>query len=263
MQRLGKPAIVHRLLASFVITLGIGGPAFGQTKLTFTVGGVAYSADHYPATAGTTPHPVVVMAHGVDGMGGESGKQIDEFAKQLAGEGYVVIVPHYFDTKDGGDSSNLKYVGIRMANRANYPPRIAAAVDLATVQPNIDKNRLGLVGFSLGGGLVLEHAESKPGTVKAVVDFFGYIKGTSITSEVAKLPPTLVLHNKMDGIVPVNESSKLLLEALGKTMPKVEHDHTYYDNGNPDTKYHTFIPGSTDEKDSRDRCITWLKKYVP
>jgi dienelactone hydrolase len=61
-----------------------------------------------------------------------------------------------------------------------YLPRIAAAVQHALEHHEADGGRLGLIGLSLGGGLVLDYAESAPaGQVKVLIDFFGYISATS------------------------------------------------------------------------------------
>jgi len=48
--------------------------------------------------------PVVVVVHGVDGMASESGAEIRRFADQIAGQGFLVFTPHYFDANDGSDT---------------------------------------------------------------------------------------------------------------------------------------------------------------
>jgi dienelactone hydrolase len=121
-------------------------------------------------------------------------------------------------------------------------------------------DRLGLVGMSLGGGLVLEYAETTgAGQVKAVVDFFGYIPDPNIYAKAAKLPPTIVFHSKKDMIVNI-KTSEDLVEALKKN--NVEHDHGFYPDGDPNVFHHPFAPGSDEDVESRDRAITWLKAHL-
>ena len=102
--------------------------------------------------------------------------EIGKFAKQIAEAGFLVFVPHYFDAEDGPDNVSLEeLVGKRLPRVGQYPPRVTAAMDHVLAQPEGD-GRLGLVGLSLGGGLAVGYAESVPGRVKALVDFFGFME---------------------------------------------------------------------------------------
>lgn len=233
-----------------------------QTPLTFTVGRDSYAIERYSSGAGGKC-PLVVILHGVDGLGGTSGAQIRKFAEQVADDGFLAFVPHYFDA--GDESSTLPILQLfdqRISRVASYIPRIAAAVDFASKQRDADSGRLGLIGFSFGGGLVLDYAESAPApTVKALVDFFGYIFDPRILANAGRLPPTLILHNANDGVVKVIYSSKPLLEALAKT--KVVHESHFYDKDvNPVGPNHAFLPGGEADVDSRSRAIAWLKAHL-
>lgn len=205
----------------------------GQMSSTFEMGSQKYAIDRYADKSGAVKRPVVVVVHGVDGMGGESGTEIQKFAEQIAGEGFLTFAPHYFDANDGPDTLPLPELFARRVPRVgSYPARIAAAVDYALKHRDADGGRLGLVGLSLGGGLVLNYAESAPaGKVKALVDFFGYISDPKIYVQAGRLPPTLILHNKKDEVVKLRESSQALLDSLEKT--KVPHDHQFYDEQQP------------------------------
>lgn len=233
-----------------------------QTPLKFDVGTEHYDIDKYNAGAAAR-RPAVVVFHGVDGLGATSAPQIRQFAEQIADEGFVAFVPHYFDAADGSDTLPvLQLFDRRVPKVASYAPRIAAAVDFALKQKEADSSRLGLVGFSLGGGLVLDYAESAPpATVKAVVDFFGYVSDPRILANAGRLPPTLILHNANDGVVTVASSSQPLLDALATT--KVTHEHHFYDKDvNTAGRNHAFLPGGPADVDSRQRAIGWLKKHL-
>jgi dienelactone hydrolase len=227
----------------------------------YVSGSASYTMDRYAEKTGAAARPVVVMLHGVDGLGTQSGVQIDKFARQIAGEGFLVFVPHYFDAADGADTAPIPGLFARRVPRVGfYPPRIAAAVDHAKKQPGADATHLGLIGLSLGGGLALQYAEGAPaGTIEALVDFFGYIPDQAILDNVSRLPPTLILHNKADDIVRVVVSSKPLLEALDKST--VIHDHEFYDDLNP-PGHHPFLPGGHADVDSRSRSVDWLKTHL-
>ena len=227
----------------------------------FGIGTHRYQIDRYAAKSGAAKRPLVVMLHGVDGMGGESGTEIGKFAEQIAGAGFLVFVPYYFDSADGDDSLPIEeLLALRVPRVGSYPARIAAAVDHVLKQPDAD-GRLGLVGLSLGGGLAVGFAESVPsGRVKALVDFFGYISDAKHFLNAGRLPPTLILHNSADPLVKVPESSQPLLEALDNTS--VIHDHCFYKDDNPSRRNHPFLPGGKADVDSRSRSVAWLKTYV-
>jgi dienelactone hydrolase len=230
---------------------------------TFEIGGQKYPVDRYMGPGGAAKRPVVVMAHGVDGMGEPSATEIRKFAEQIAADGYLVFTPHYFDANDGSDTLPIEaLLALRVPRLALYPPRIAAAISYATKDSHADGARVGLIGLSLGGGLMLDYAESAPvGRVKALVDFFGYVSDQRICDNANRLPPTLILHNANDGVVQLALSSQPLLKALDATT--VPHDHCFYtDDHNPARKDHPFLPGGKADVDSRSRSLAWLKKYV-
>lgn len=245
---------------SFVSALLWAQPAVGQVA-TFQVGTETFAVDRYPAKPRAAKRPVVVMVHGLDGLSGASGVGIRKFAEQVADSGFLVVVPHYFGPADGPDSLALpRLLELRAPRDASYRSRISAAVQHALKEKDADAGKLGLVGFSLGGGQVLAYAHAAPaGNVKAVVDYFGYIAEPKVLTEAAKLPPTLVLHNANDGVVP-SSVSRALLASLDKTA--VKHESVFYLDTNPVQRNHPFRSGGAADVDSRTRSIAWLKTYL-
>jgi dienelactone hydrolase len=227
-------------------------------SLTFSVGSETLAMDRYPETPGTAKRPVVLMVHGLDGLTGASGIGIRKFAEQVSDAGYLVLVPHYFGSEDTPDPSP-DVLEQRVLHNAAYQPRIAAAVDRALEETDADKEHVGLVGFSLGGGQVVAYAEAASvGRVKAVVDFFGYLEPTMLAGA-DRLPPTLVLHNNADLIVRSTVSRDLVTSL---TTAGVEHDAVFYDEDNPLQGNHPFLSGGPADLDSRKRTIGWLKAHL-
>jgi dienelactone hydrolase len=225
------------------------------------VGTETCTVDSFAARTGAAKRPVVVMLHGVDGMVGESASEIYKLAEQIADDGYLVFVPHYLGSGSGTtELPSPDVLAQRTAHVNRYRPCVAAAVDYAVAQPDGDSSRLGLVGLSLGGGLALWYAESAAsGKVKALVDFFGHVSDPAIYSNAAKLPPTLVFHNKGDGIVPVRHSIDVIA-ALARDG--VTHDSQIYDEVYAARFHHTFRPGGPADVDSRARTRKWLDTHV-
>lgn len=220
---------------------------------TFPVGTDKYTIDRYATQSGPATRPVVVMLHGVDGMVGESEKEVRKLAAQIADDGYLVFVPHYLDPAPGSTTMASRDVLVQRTLQAStYRPRVTAAVNYALAQAGADTTRVGIIGLSLGGGPALWYAESAPrGNVKAVVDYFGHIGDQGIYANAANLPPTLIFHNHDDGIVPRTMSEKLIAAMVAKGV--VHDSEIYREPSYPERWDHTFRPGGKADVDSRAR----------
>ena len=84
------------------------------------------------------------------------------------------------------------------ANIAPHAPAVSAAIEHLSKRPDADPERLGLVGFSLGGGIAMSYINASPaGTVDVFADFYGYV-APLLGAGVANFPPTIIFHNKND-----------------------------------------------------------------
>lgn len=98
--------------------------------------------------------PAVLALHptGADGkrlIGGKSPKANRQYANELASRGYVVIAPDYpsfGDLKDHDFSSDLFPSGSMQGVVSHL-----RCVDYLESLPSVDKNRIGVIGHSLGG----------------------------------------------------------------------------------------------------------------
>ena len=232
-----------------------------QTATPFSMGTDTYQMTRYEAAGGSKTRPAVVFLHGTDGLAGESGTEIKKFAEQLAADGFLVFVPNYFGNDGEGTLPPLELYARRIQAVSTFAPRVAAAIDRARAEPGVAPDQLALVGLSLGGGLALQYAASRPkGDVDAVVDFFGYVAPEStVYRDAARLPPTLIFHNKQDKIVSPSFSTRLR-DALTKS--RVTHEHYENDDDYAERQFHPFRPGGKADVESRSRTRAWLKKYV-
>src|SRR5262249_48617927 len=142
-----------------------------------------------PATPG--PHPALVVLPAVHGADGGEGKPYLDQAVAYARKGYVVLLVHYHDATDVR-AEPLAAVRLRVlqffqpgaartpedekALAKHFESWAAAAegaVRYARARPNVDKKRVALVGFSLGGAVALRAAVRKVADVRAVVNLFG------------------------------------------------------------------------------------------
>ena len=182
---------------------------------TFSTGpGMDFNIEIAPAPADGKRYPVVVLIHGNFGLVAPFGDPLRHFTEEIAALGYLATLPTYYnDGRDHRDDTDI----------AGHVPALTAAIKHLRGRPDADPDRLGLVGFSLGGGIAMSYiTASRPGTVKVFADFYGYVAPV-LGAGVAKFPPTIIFHNEDDPVVRVAENSEPLAKALDGP-PRIDHD---------------------------------------
>jgi len=190
-------------------------------------------------------YPAVLVVHGSGGLilGGPSFR---ETARKLAQNGYVAYVAHYFDLTN----TMIADLETMEKNFALWLKALADGVTYLAGQANVDAERLGLVGFSLGGFLSVSLSVFDY-RIQAVADYFGGIPGP-LANEVKTFPPLLILHGDADLIVPVAEAKRL--EALCKEKKSVHEIKIYKGLG------HGFR--GEDGEDAAKRVVSFLDIHV-
>jgi dienelactone hydrolase len=200
--------------------------------------------------------PLVVVVHGNFGLGPPFGVQLRKFTEELAALGFVAALPTYYP---GGLGNPLD------SDIAGKLPALTAAIRHLSKRADVDASRLGLVGFSLGGGISMAYINSVPaGTVRAFADFYGYV-APLLGGGVEKFPPTIVFHNSTDPIVKPAENSEPLIKALSNA--KIIHEpagapYSWYNDHWEHGLNHAFAPGGPADIASRKRAGQWMAKYL-
>lgn len=109
-------------------------PSRGQT---------AYGWAHVPQ--GAEKVPAIVMCHGFCGNAAEASRLFVEFANEAEKQGFYVI---RFDCLGSGNS-NLDFSEFTYIS--GWAEDILNAVKFAAAQPEVDPDRIGIVGLSMGG----------------------------------------------------------------------------------------------------------------
>jgi dienelactone hydrolase len=213
-----------------------------------------------PAAPG--PHPAVLLLHGIDGAD-ENEKTYHKLADRLAAKGYVVFFVRYFDCFANRPEelaffrANVKdyltgaAVNRRECLKAAFQDCLTAVCDgvkYVRQQPGVDKDRVGVAGFSLGAFLALSAATQPKSEIAAVVDLFGGLP-QEMHGQAKNLPPVLILHGDKDQVVP--EKIARDLEKLLKGN-KVDHEIEVYkgvghmfDKGNGEIDLFTTLKAET------------------
>jgi dienelactone hydrolase len=181
-----------------------------QTReLVLHAGGKPITIDcHLPDSSGSFPAII-----GLHGSGGSHASMSDP-ARDLAGYGFAIFVPHYFER------TGTQYAGDKQTIFRNFPAwgkTVWDTVGFVCQQPEVDKERVGLLGFSLGAYLALSVA-SVDTRIKAVVEFFGGLP-REMKFFMRRLCPVLILHGESDPVVPVSEAYDLEKELQRRDIP--------------------------------------------
>jgi carboxymethylenebutenolidase len=211
---------------------------------TFVSGGVPITAEWFrPGTAGAADNPAVLILHGADGMSRAESYRFG--AQALAAAGFHVVLIRYFD-RTGGARANWS------SFREDAPLWLATVRDAVTYvsgQPGVDRDRIAVVGFSLGASLALA-AAGEDARIKAVVDVFGPMPAGADKAE--RIPPVLILHGARDRTVPVEHAHRL--EALLKSR-RVPHEIKIY----PDQGHAFHGPAQID---AAGRILAFLQRHL-
>ncbi len=231
---------------------------------TFKSGGKDISVELFLPAAGGL-HPAVVVAYGTEGMGvllgHDVGAAIRDYAAHLASAGFVALIPHFFErtgTTEGFQTVTPAYA----PHRDEWLDTLGDCLKFAASRTTeVDKNRLGLLGFSLGGHLALHRAKSKAApAARAVVEFYASISNppfNDLGDHFSDLPPVQIHHGTADQIVPNSQSDELqrLLLAAGKRKGTDFERFDYPGEG------HGFR-GADAIKDSKQQMVDFFKKHL-
>jgi len=218
-------------------------PTVSQSELTFQSGGKPIRLDAYLPETPVSPVPAVVALHGAGGN--VSG--MERYASTLAAQGFAVYVLHYFD-RTGTESADKPAI---MRNFPLWMKTLWDAISFVETQPPVDRERIALLGFSLGAYLSLANSAIDP-RVKAVVEFFGGMP-KEMHLFMRYLCPVLILHGEVDQTIPVEEAYQLqkLLEKKG-----IPHEIKIYSGVG-----HGF-EDETIWRDAGLRSLQFLRKYL-
>jgi carboxymethylenebutenolidase len=178
--------------------------------------------------AGEGPFPAVIMIHEFYGLRAEMlGK-----AEALAAEGYFVIAPNVFRNGTTNWIPSAIYK-VLTADTAQIDGDVEAVYQWLTAQPEVQADRVAIMGFCFGGGTALRYSLSN-NQLAATAVFYG-----QPITDPAKLQalsgPVLGIFGEADASIPLDE-----VEAMrqGLETAGVPHEITVYE-GQP----HAFVQG--------------------
>jgi dienelactone hydrolase len=219
---------IARLLPASLILILLGQSTvradFKPSVQKVTTGKKRITVEVYTPTV-KGKHPAVVLLHGSGGLRDQTLEMFQEFAMGLANEGYVALIPHYFEST--GHSPGKRP---RQGDRDAWVKAVQDVIDAASKRREVNPDRIGLFGLSMGSGLMFWPA-AHDARIKTIVSFSG---PTSFTRSAGVLPPTLILHGANDESTPASYAQKFADALKAENVPSAIHIY-------PDTG-HNFPP---------------------
>lgn len=183
---------------------------------------------------------------------------IKDVCERFAGEGFVALAPdlyHGKTTKSPDEAGKLM-----MALRIDEAEKeISGAIQYLQDQEATTNDKVGVVGFCMGGALALYTATKNPNVGACVVFYGGYPK---VKPDLPNLQsPVLSLSGDKDkGVTPdVVHKLEQQLKSLGKKIDVVIYphaDHAFFN----DTRPTVFQPEAA--ADAWQRTIDFLRKHL-
>jgi len=226
----------------------------GET-VSFDSGGVpvaGYLAS--PSAEGRPPAPLILVCHENRGLT----EHIRDVARRLAGAGYIALAVDLLSRQGGSQAVGEADVPGVLAHQppeqfvADFRSGLAYGVGL----PQVDRARVGMVGFCFGGGVTWLCATRMP-ELLAAVPFYG---PHPLVEDVANIrAAVLAIYAGRDdrinqGIPPIEAA----MRQYGKVFEKVIYpdvDHAFHNDTGP-----RYAPEAA--RDAWARTLDWFDRYV-
>lgn len=185
-------------------------------ETTVTVGVKQNMTAYLYTPDGPGPHAGILLLHT---SGGLQAADI-AYARQLAGQNYVVLVPAFMAAY--GINGRTRQATFTTFADPIYAD-LVAALDMLAHQPKVGGRKLGAIGFSNGGYFALWLAATNK--VAASVAYYGAFTGAATDRGLSRFrstfskdsAPVLILHGNGDETVPVAAAENLasIVKAAG------------------------------------------------
>ncbi len=246
---------MRRLLA-FLLSLGLTTSAAAQEAVHFpsldgTNGAAPTRLDGYlfrPTRAGPGPAPAVVFLHGCGGLISSISHNIMsrevDWAKHLNAQGITVLMVDSFTPRGSGEMCSTS--GFKMWLYMKRPADAYGALAFLQTQPHVARDKVGVIGWSNGGGAVLFTVAKRPNKpaitgpdFRAAIAFYpGSCDSQRVGTDWTSAVPLLILQGEKDVWTPAKPCEALAQQAVALGGPVEFHVYpgAYHDFDWPNLK---------------------------
>ncbi|MBD9527497.1 dienelactone hydrolase family protein [Paracoccus sp. PAR01] len=173
---------------------------------------ISYSQDgltmsgRFVAPDGSRGLPGILLVHGAHGLNGF----ILGIAERLAGQGFATLALDLWGGREQiADPARIgEKLGACVRNPAGWMARVEAAHAQLAARPEVDRTRIGALGYCFGGTSVLEYARIG-GAVAGVVSFHGGLDLVSDDWGAQSRGPVLICSGHADPMAKPEDISRL------------------------------------------------------
>jgi len=183
------------------------------------------------APAGNGPFPALVVIHEWWGLN----DWVKDQASKLADEGYVALAVDLYRGKVA-TTPEMAHEIMRGMPEDRAKRDLHAAVEFLKSQPNVKKDRIGSIGWCMGGGYALDLALEEPDLAATVINYGHLATDTDALKKINA--PILGLFGAQDhGITPDDvHKFEQALQQLGKKVEIKIYDDAGHAFENPNNK---------------------------
>jgi carboxymethylenebutenolidase len=200
------------IVLALILLLGISSMAATGKEVSYksgdeTVKGMLYT----PSGAG--PFPAIIVIHEWWGLN----DWVKEQASKLADQGYVALAVDLYRGKVA-DNPDTAHQLMRGVPEDRSKRDLAAAFDYLKSQKDVKPNRIGSIGWCMGGGYSLDVALEEPTLAAAIINY-GHLATDSAELKKINAPILGIFGAKDQGIPPDSvEKFASQLKELGKNV---------------------------------------------
>jgi len=224
-----------------------------QTETVSFQSGKSALAAYLAMPEGPGPHPAVVVIHEIFGLN----DNIRDIARRFANEGYAALAVDLFAGRNRMVCM-FRFMGGLFTNSLNHQgiKDLKAALTYLAQLPGVDAQRLGAIGFCMGGGFAIGWACTDD-RLKVIAPFYG-ITPRPLTA-VQRACPVVGSYPEKDFTAGMGRKLDTALDAY-----QIEHDIKVY----PEAKHSFFNdqrPASYNAEASADawqRTLAFFKERI-
>jgi carboxymethylenebutenolidase len=220
-----KIAMTFLLVSLASSALAANGTQVSYKSGDDTVQGMLYTP------SGKGPFPAIVVIHEWWGLN----DWVKEQASKLADLGYVALAVDLYRGKVA-TTPDLAHELMRGVAEDRAGRDLRAAVAFLRVQPNVRKDRVGSIGWCMGGGYSLQTALLEPGLAAAVINY-GHL--ATDPENLQKINASILgIFGGLDRGIPVDDVKKFeaALKGMGKKVEIVIYPDAGHAFENPNNK---------------------------
>jgi len=184
-------------------------------------------------------------------------EHIKDVTRRVAGEGFVALAPDMYDGKVTTDPVQARQLLTAM-DPAVALEKLNGAVAFLKDHPQVDKEKIGVIGFCMGGFLALNLACHNR-DIRVATPFYGRIPPDTVLNNLTA--PVLYIFGEQDHHLPAADVDRLeaFIRKTGRNGGVVRYpqaDHAFFN----DTRKEVYR--EADARDAWVRALAFLREHL-